>query len=170
MNEQTVLQDDNDSTNSVMKSSVDSTSMPYSLEQILRICRSTGPKEILMKLAVNRHLLLVQISAIRIQAIIRKYLAKLKYWRFQRHFQFFQDMTNRFSQSILEEIILSFSLEISFSAIKAFHKYTNLTEKISLAFNDIADLFFDEIVSEFCSSIVIDVIESASTNYLIINK
>jgi hypothetical protein len=172
MNELPLLQqNDKDSMGSVRKfSSVDSPSMPYSLEQILRICRSTGPKEILMKLAVNRHLLLVQISAIRIQSIIRKYLAKIKYWRFQRHFQFFQDMTFRFHQSILEEVILSFSLEITFSVFKAYHKYTDLSEKISFAFQDIADSLFEEVIDEFCSAIVIDVIENASTNYLIIHK
>lgn len=140
------------------------------IEYMLRICRSTGPKEILIKLAVNRHLLVLQISAIKIQSIVRRYIAKMRYLMIKRHVQFFHKITEEFASIFVEEVVISSSLECALSFMKTYRKYLKLNETV----NDLVAWLFsellEEILSEFCYEIVIDIVNTASSNYLLLQR
>eukprot|EP01040_Poterioochromonas_malhamensis_P016750 gene16750-19095_t len=142
----------------------------YSMEMMARICRSTGPKEVLIKLAVNRHLLLLQISAIKIQTLVRKFIAKTRYHRIQRHLKLFLTVTEEYSQRVLEEVVLSSSLEIVIRALKTAQDFQIVNSIIQGVFADVISEVLEEVREDLTYETVIDLLQSLSSSYLMLQK
>jgi hypothetical protein len=151
-------------------SSIETLSSVNDIEYMLRICRSTGPKEILIKLAVNRHLLLLQISAIRIQSLTRKYLAKMKYLTIKRHVAFFQKITEGFKDLIVEEVVLSMAFEISLTFMKTYRKYLRVNETVEEVVKTQANQIVNEVVTKFAYESVIEILTTTADTFVIIQK
>lgn len=142
----------------------------YSMEMMARICRSTGPKEVLIKLAVNRHLLLLQISAIKIQTLVRTFIAKTRYHRIQRHLKLFLNVTEEYSERVLEEVVLSSALEIVLRALKTAQDFQIVNSIIHKVFADVISEVLEEVREDLTYETVIDLLQSLSSSYLMLQK
>lgn len=142
----------------------------YSMEMMTRICRSTGPREILIKLAVNRHLLLLQISAIRIQAMIRRFIARRRFYRIKRHFQLFMSVTEDVSKRLMEEMVLSSSLEVALRALRTAQDYRILSTILKQTLDNILLEILEEVTQEMTYAMVVELVQALSTSYLMLQK
>lgn len=136
------------------------------IESMLRAAKSTGPKEVLIKLAVNRHLLLLQLSAVKIQTLYRQYQAIQRVDKIRKRISLFQQITKEISENWLEETILQTTLELSMSLIRDGLRYQEILLTIKEEISSQRDIILEELLHEIIPEIVHEICFDASDLYL----
>lgn len=132
------------------------------LEALLRAARSTGPREILIKLAVNRHLLQLQLAAVRIQSRIRQYQSRNRVDRIRRRFHLFQGITAQLCEVVVEEAVLGGCLEISMHAILTHERYQQHKQLVHETLMEEVEDIAREVVQSLASEVVVEIVEQAA--------
>lgn len=136
------------------------------LEALLRAARSTGPKEILIKLAVNRHLLHMQLAAVRIQSRIRRYLAIQRVRRIRRRFHLFQRITLGLSERLVEEVVLASCMELNMQIILTHERYLQHKQLVGYLLIEEVDVIVQEVVESMAGEVVVEIVEQAADKIL----
>ncbi len=132
------------------------------IEGLLRAARSTGPREVLLRLAVQRHMLTLQLSAVRIQTVVRQYQAKRRVQQIRRHVAIFLQKTKEIAyDQILEEYILSETMSLVMSVMKTQERYLLFRESIDRAMMKEVNQYVEEVLEEECMSIVVGCVKNA---------
>ena len=132
------------------------------IEGLLRAARSTGPREVLLRLAVQRHMLTLQLSAVRIQTVVRQYQAKRRVQQIRRHVAIFLQKTKEIAyDQILEEYILSETMSLVMSVMKTQERYLLYRESIDRAMMKEVNQYVEEVLEEECMSIVVGCVKNA---------
>ena len=135
-------------------------------EAMLRISRSTGPKEILLKLAINRHLLELQLSAVKLQSIIRKFIAKRQVNRIRTYFAIFNRVTKEIADRYMEEMVLAICFEESLGYFRTYHRYEKAQSAIQFEIEAQTEELIDEVNAEMCYELIKDMLLNAVDIFL----
>lgn len=107
--------------------------------------RSNKTQEILYRIEINSKLLYLECTVIKIQSMIRKYLAIKRVERLKYRIQLFLLLTEDYKNRMIEEVILQTSLEISINFIKCHQRYNNIKATV----NNEIDIFINELINEY---------------------
>lgn len=99
-------------------------------ETLVRAIRSTGPRELLLKLAVNREELQKQLHAVILQAAYRGYCGRRKAKLLRRRLAIFQRVTEQVADIIMEQFILQTSLDLAINFHKVNSRYHRLRQEV----------------------------------------
>lgn len=94
-----------------------------SMSMLLRATRSTGPREVLLKIATDRIDLNRQLMAVAIQAVLRGFLARRRVRRMLNYLMSFLVVTDQLANVLIEEIVISASLEMCMDSYKTLQRY-----------------------------------------------
>ena len=115
--------------------------------------KSIAPKELLLKIAINTKLLYFELSAIKIQAIVRKFVANLRVNRIRRRLIVFMAVTEECSARYLEEMVLVSALEISMEYFRNQRRFTLLQDSVERELDVVADSILAEVLDEFSDDV-----------------
>jgi hypothetical protein len=141
-----------------------------SLETLVRLCRSRTPRDILLKLAVNRHLLLTELSAIRIQTLMRQFLARRRYAKLRKNLERFTKITEKIVEWYIEENLIYFAFDISVTALKTHVQFNIMYHKIEEIILSQFNSVIDEVIYSIGKEIVLEILSQSATNYMILHK
>jgi hypothetical protein len=136
------------------------------METLMRARRCTGPKEVLLRLAINRHVLQMQIAAVQIQTSYRRFAAQKRVERIKYRLKLFNTITETISTKILEEAVLAVILEMCFDVIKS-REFTRLFRtKFTFALDNITNEIIDECCLILAFEVVEEIIRQAADSFL----
>eukprot|EP01031_Cornospumella_fuschlensis_P030911 gene30911-37357_t len=140
------------------------------LEVLVRAGRSTGPKEVLLKLAINRHLLQMQLAAVQIQTHYRRYAAQVRVNIIKRRLKLFHRLTEQIASIMMEEIILTMALEMSIDIVESRDQLQLMKSSMGRAMESISHDIVDSVASRMMLDIVKETIAEATDAFLAIVK
>lgn len=136
------------------------------MENLVRAGRSTGPKEVLLRLAINRHLLSLQLAALQIQTSYRRYAAQMRVARIRRRFHYFCRLTERLSEVLVEEVVLGAALEISTAFLSLRDEVAVARDGYGKAVKWIVESWLEQEVREEVEEVAREVIAQAVDRFL----
>jgi hypothetical protein len=111
--------------------------------------RSKVANDLLTKMAMNNRLLFYELTAIRIQSIVRKYLSRLRVARMKRRMALFFKITKDCAERYLEEFILANCFEISLEFYRHHMRFRLLQDSVERELVVCAEeIIADALVSE----------------------
>ncbi|RYH16983.1 hypothetical protein EON65_29275, partial [archaeon] len=140
------------------------------LEMLVRAGRSTGPKEVLLKLAINRHLLQLQLAAVQIQTHYRRYAAQIRVSIIKRRLELFHRITAQIASIMMEEIVLTMALEMSIDIVESRDQLQLMKSSMGRAMEQISLEIVDSVTNRFIFDVVKELITEATDAYLLIVK
>eukprot|EP01031_Cornospumella_fuschlensis_P025847 gene25847-31215_t len=140
------------------------------LEVLVRAGRSTGPKEVLLKLAINRHLLQMQLAAVQIQTHYRRYAAQVRVNIIKRRLKLFHRLTEQIASIMMEEIILTMALEMSIDIVESRDHLQLMKSSMGRAMESISHDTVHSVASRMMLDIVKETIAEATDAFLAIVK
>lgn len=112
-------------------------------------------------MATHNKLLLFELCAVRIQTLVRRYVAKLRVRRIQRRTELFMRITKDCADRYLEEFVLSTCLEIGLNFYRQHHRYKLLQGSVERELVSIVDQLQTEVLQESILDVVNDTISDA---------
>eukprot|EP01039_Chlorochromonas_danica_P011439 gene11439-12789_t len=136
------------------------------MENLVRAGRSTGPKEVLLRLAINRHLLSLQLAALQIQTSYRRYAAQMRVARIRRRFHTFCEVTQRLSEVVVEEVVLGTAWEISAAFLSLRDEVVMVRDGYGQAVQWLVESLLEQEVEEEVEEVAREVIAQAVDRFL----
>lgn len=128
------------------------------VETLLRALRSTGPREVLLRLVTNRDELQKQLSAVMLQSAYRGYCGRKRAKKIRKHLNMFMTITEDLAATIMEEFTLASGLEIAVNFYRVNNRYNllvqSLEEAMLLETISIIDMVSAEMVQEVVGELV----------------
>ena len=118
--------------------------------------RSKGAQELLTRIAINNRLLQYELSAIKIQAVVRKFCSTLRVRRIRRRMELFMKVTEDCAARYLEEFVLSTCIEMSMLFYRQHARFKLTKESVERSITTTADTMMLEIIKES----ILDVVNS----------
>jgi hypothetical protein len=128
--------------------------------------KSNGPREILQKLSLNSKLLYYEVNTIKIQSIIRRFLATRRVQRIRHHLKLFLEVTQQLMTSWVEETVLGTCLEISITYMKLNRRYLIMKQLVANEINFLCDEFLRSIVVMCAKEIVEEIMLEVNENII----
>lgn len=100
------------------------------IESLVRAIRSTGPRELLLKLAVHREELQRQLHAVMLQAVVRGFLGRQRVRRLTRRLNMFNRSTEVVASLLLEEFVLQTALDLAINFHRVNARYHRLRRNL----------------------------------------
>lgn len=110
--------------------------------------KSVEAKEIIARISVNNKLLYFELTAIRMQAAARKFLANLRVQRMRRRVALFKSVTEDCAARYMEEMVLATSFEICLEFYRQHMRFKLLQESVEKELAVLADELVQETLEE----------------------
>jgi len=133
----------------------------------LREMKSSKPQQLIQRILFNRHLLVIEIAAVRIQSICRGYLSRTRVHNIRMDGIAFQLATHDLNNVIIEEVIIIVALQLSLSTIETNKKMKQMKEDVSDSLIWIRDKYIEEFMSTLCELVVRETIQDAISRFMI---
>lgn len=124
--------------------------------------KSVVAQEILTRISINNQLLYFELTAIRIQSVVRRYLSTIRVQQIRRRIALFKNITEHIAARYVEEIVLATSFEISLEFYRQHMRFKRLQESVEseLIFvaSDILNELLEQLTLEVTNETITDVI------------
>lgn len=138
------------------------------MSMLLRATRSTGPREVLLKLATDRIDLNRQLMAVAIQAASRGFLARRRVKQMLNNLMSFLVVTDQLTNVLIEEIVISTTLEMCMDSYKTLQRYKEVIFLTERALLTVSSSIITNEVDEMLHEVVKETIEDA--NSIVLNR
>ena len=123
--------------------------------------RSKAAHDILVRMALNNKLLLYELCAIRIQSLVRKFIARLRTARIRRRTELFMRITEDCANRYLEEFVLSSCLELSLEFYRHHRRFKLMQDSVEREIIVCIEQIQEEVITESIAEVAKETISDA---------
>ncbi len=128
--------------------------------------KTDSVRDLIDRISINNKLLYFELSAVRLQSLVRRFLARLRVLRMRRHFELFMRVTKVCSERYLEEFILASAFEISIEFYRKQMKFEMMRDSVDRQLVAVSDHLLHEFVDELVVKVTNDTITEAINTVL----
>jgi len=123
--------------------------------------KSVSVKELIDRIAINNKLLYFELSAIRIQSLVRRFLARLRIHRLRRRLALFLRVTEACAERYVEEFVLATAFEIALEHIRKHQKFVRMRDSVDRSLITCSDDILQELMDEMTVELTKETISEA---------
>jgi hypothetical protein len=131
------------------------------IQQCIVESKSNVPKELLAKISLHSKLLFFEISAVRIQAMVRRKLAQWRMERMRNRLGMFLRITQDCSARFLEEVVLAAAFELSLSFYRSHNRFKRMKASVEVEIEKCKDRILVEVLDELCQQVTRETVTEA---------
>lgn len=131
-----------------------------------RESKSSKPRELINRILVSRQLLVFEVAAIKIQAVLRRSIAVNRVRRIRRTVQVFTETCLLASEQFLDEAVLQGALELSLALLGAYAALRSMKVAVVAASLHALQLLLAEVLPALLSDAVAETIREAADSFL----
>eukprot|EP01036_Dinobryon_divergens_P024695 gene24695-33166_t len=131
-----------------------------------RESKSSKPRELINRILVSRQLLVFEVAAIKIQAVLRRRIAVNRVMRIRRTVQVFTETCLLASEQFLDEAVLQGALELSLALLGAYAALRSMKVAVIAASLHALQSLLAEVLPALLSEAVAETIREAADSFL----
>eukprot|EP01035_Chromulina_nebulosa_P039289 gene39289-53110_t len=132
-----------------------------------RESKSSKPRELINRILVSRQLLVFEVAAIKIQAVLRRRIAVNRVMRIRRTVQVFTETCLLASEQFLDEAVLQGALELSLALLGAYAALRSMKVAVIAASLHALQSLLAEVLPALLSEAVAETIREAADSFLL---
>ena len=123
--------------------------------------KTDSVRDLIDRISINNRLLYFELSAVRLQSLVRRFLARLRVLRMRRRFELFMRVTKACAERYLEEYVLASAFEISIEFYRKQMKFQMMRDSVDRQLVAVSDGLLNEAVDELVLEATNDTITEA---------
>lgn len=129
--------------------------------------KTDSVRDLIDRISINNKLLYFELSAVRLQSLVRRFLARLRVMRMRRRFELFMRVTQACAERYLEEYVLASAFEISIEFYRKQMKFQMMRDSVDRQLlavsDDVLNEVIDELVLEVTNTTITEAIDAVLT-------